>query len=161
MAAAFAASTPRPSPATSVQILNPDSTDRAVLARLSVVRVHVKGRGPSWVGPYTVCTRIALGWSDCLPMSPGADEAMGVDAYFDPKSPLLEIWLLDEHADLARPLRRLTVVRLQDLAADAGVDLTGGGLTLTAHLHPRASSRQVIASPTAAEQSIVRLTLTN
>ena len=93
-------------------ILNPENTDPSVLAQLELASFNIPDLPESWVGPYTVCTRIDLGWSDCVGLSSPEVAAISVSAYVDPASPTVEAWLLDEQANLLQPIAKLGEVSI-------------------------------------------------
>lgn len=90
-----------------VTILNPETVDAKALATLEVAGFSIPSLPESWTGAYTVCTRIDLGWSDCVDISSPELAAISVSAYVDPASPRVEAWLLDQEANLLKPIAML------------------------------------------------------
>jgi hypothetical protein len=91
-------------------VLNPEDTSREVLDRLRQVTLALSIPA-GWTGPYTVCTKIAQGWNDCVALNGGRAGTTLVDVYFD-DGKQIEVWLLDENADLAHPLELLGTIDL-------------------------------------------------
>lgn len=147
IAAAFPAPVP---PAAAVSILNPETAPKELLASLRTVRFTLPTRPAGWVGPYAICTRIAQGWSDCLDLSRATSASHAADAYYDPKNPTLEVWLVNGDADLSRPLAKLSTVDLSALSASSRVDLGLDGLRLVGTLSSASSAATAAADPHAA-----------
>lgn len=97
-------------PPEQVTILNPARTDPSVLATLELASFNIPDLPESWVGPYTVCTRIELGWSDCVGLSSPDLAAVPVAAYIDPTNPRVETFLVDESANLQAPISQLAAI---------------------------------------------------
>lgn len=76
----------------------------------------------SWVGPYTLCTKHALGWNDCIPLGAAADPRRVVPSRVDTDG-RLQVWLLDEQARLDRPLELLGTVVLDATTSGEAVVL--------------------------------------
>jgi hypothetical protein len=91
-------------------VLNPEDTSREVLDKLRRVTLalNIPAR---WTGPYTVCTKIAEGWNDCVALYGGRAETTLIDVYFNDEEQI-DVWLLDENADLAHPLELLGTIDL-------------------------------------------------
>lgn len=112
-------------PPAAASILNPEYTDPKELDRLELATFSIPDLPDSWVGPYTVCTRIELGWSDCVDLASAESAAMSVSAYVDPSSPSVEAWLLDENANLLAPIARLAEITVpRELFGESGDERT-------------------------------------
>lgn len=112
------------------KVLNPQHDDAGELARPELATFRLHELPPSWVGSYTICTRIELGWSDCVDLSSPQAASSEVSAYVDPESPSVEAWLLDDGADLRAPIAKLTEFRVPaDLLGELG-DSRTASLTL-------------------------------
>jgi len=153
VAMAFPRASARP---TGVVILNPETVSADVLAGLKVARLRLDNLPASWRGPYTLCTRIAQGWSDCVDLAQSETATIPADAYFDPAAPSLEIWLTNQSADLAHPLARLATVDLDALAKEAAVPLEEG-LTVVVTLSATSSPTAAAKDPAQAAGSIARI----
>lgn len=155
VAAAFPNASPDPS---NVVILNPDTAPAEVLAGLSVARFSLTTLPDAWVGPYTVCTRIERGWSDCIDLSQRGTATIDADAYFDPGAPAMEVWLADQHADLAHPLALLATLDLKAMSAEADVPLADG-VRIVATISETSSPETARRDPAQAKGSIGRVVL--
>jgi len=91
-------------------VLNPEDTSGEVLDSLRRVTLALSIPA-GWTGPYTVCTKIAEGWNDCVALYDGRAETTLVDVYFN-DGKQIDVWLLDENADLAHPLELLGTIDL-------------------------------------------------
>ncbi len=93
-----------------VDILNPEETDAEELERLQFAVVHISVT-EALGDDYTICTKVDSGWNDCVvPNTVAESGGHVVDAYLD--GSLLEVWLLDSHANLVDPIARLGTVSL-------------------------------------------------
>lgn len=120
-------------------VLNPATAPRALLDSLLLGAWSFGDRPPSWVAPYTVCTRIAKGWNDCLSLD-GSELSPGpATMYFDPADPRVEVWLLDERA--VSPVCQLGQADMAALARSVGRGLVAG-LRLVVTLSPDVSPKQ-------------------
>jgi hypothetical protein len=126
-ATAQLAATPKP------RILNPEDASATLLASLQPVAVHLvltRALGPS----YTVCTHIAEGWGDCIPADEGSvTSGYTVNSYLG-SGRTMEVWLMDENADVTKPIRKLGAVtfgsslaKARDVVASIEVDTRGTG----------------------------------
>lgn len=90
-------------------ILNPATAPEALLRSLQFALVAITvsdviGSGSS------ICTKSSAGWNDCFVPDAGAVEpGYLIDAYLADDG-LLEVWLLDAHANLLAPLELLGIV---------------------------------------------------
>jgi hypothetical protein len=94
-------------------ILNPEDTSGEVLDSLRRVTLALSIPA-GWTGPYTVCTKIAEGWNDCVALYGVRAETTLVDVYFN-DGKRIDVWLLDENADTAHPLELLGTIDLSAL----------------------------------------------
>ena len=74
------------------------------------IRDLVRSRGLGDVYKRQVCTRIELGWSDCVGLSSPDLAAVPVAAYIDPTNPRVETFLVDESANLQAPISQLAAI---------------------------------------------------
>ena len=122
-----ATSTPEPS---SEVILNPETAPRALLALLQRVVIHVRLQTP--LGPnFTICTKASVGWNDCFVADATAGPGVVVGGYVAADR-RLEVWLLDEQANVAQPIRHLgdvlvpvDLATLPEVALDFAVSIDG------------------------------------
>jgi hypothetical protein len=135
-----ATSTPEASP--DVVILNPETAPRALLDSLQRVVIHVRLQTP--LGPdFTICTKASVGWNDCFVADETAGPGVVVGGYVAADR-RLEVWLLDEQANLAQPIRHIGDVlvpvdfaKLPEVALDLAVSIDGASPGTT----PRAGDR--------------------
>jgi hypothetical protein len=135
-----AGSTPEASP--EVVILNPEMAPHALLASLQRVVIHVRLQTP--LGPnFTICTKASVGWNDCLVADETAGPGVVVGGYVAADR-RLEVWLLDEQANLAQPIRHIGDVlvpvdfaKVPQVALDLAVSVDGVSPGTT----PRAGDR--------------------
>jgi hypothetical protein len=132
-------------------VLNPEDTSREVLDKLRRVTLALSIPA-GWTGPYTVCTKIAEGWNDCIALYGGRAETTLVDVYFN-DGKQIDVWLLDENADVAHPIELLGTIDLSgvdekvlaaklgsvvrvglrgtfEVSGDAGSIITGGAVRI-------------------------------
>ena len=134
------------------KVLNPQDADAGELARLELATFQLHELPPSWVGSYTICTRIARGWSDCVDLSSTHAASSEVSAYVDPESPDVEVWLLDEGADLRAPIAKLKDFRVSaDVLGERGDSRTA---RLTLVLPTNRSVEEAARTPEAAFDGI-------
>jgi hypothetical protein len=91
-------------------LLHPGNVDQELLNSLSLVVVDVDVPD-SWAAPATLCTHIEEGWNDCLPLDGSLSFPRAVTAFVGSSS-ALEFWLLDEDANLERPLQQLETIQV-------------------------------------------------
>lgn len=124
--------TPKPwaSLPASARSLDVEQTPPHVLAKLRLVDVTV-AIPPAWYGARAhVCTRIELGWNECVPLR--ADQAeRHMMGYAEPSKPL-QIWLLDPSASfagLSRHVGDISAAQWSDgavkLLGDPSIDRSG------------------------------------
>ncbi len=134
------------------KVLNPQHADAGELARLELATFQLHELPPSWIGSYTICARIELGWSDCVDLSSTLAASSEVSAYVDPESPDVEVWLLDEGADLRAPIAKLTDFRVSaDVLGERGDSRTA---RLTLVLPTNRSVEEAARTPEAAFDGI-------
>jgi hypothetical protein len=144
-AAALLATPSAPSQPEVQSILNPEFTDPEVLSRLELGSFQIVSQPIEWVGPFTVCTKVAIGWSDCVDLSTTESAAIPVSAYVDPKDPVVEVWLMDDSANLSSPISRLGVIELSPESLGVVGDAVAPRVELSL---PRAPSlAEVLKSP--------------
>jgi len=88
-----------------VSVLNPEDTEAEVLAKLTLVTVRLDVPA-EWSGPATICTRVAEGWNDCVPLDGSVKFPTTLSAYVNDTG-VIEVWLLDEAATLTQPVQKL------------------------------------------------------
>ena len=110
---ALAAPMPSTSPTQGVRppsVLNPEDASPELLASLG--RVTLALDVPvDWVGSSTICSKIDEGWNDCIALYGPRSPIALIDVYFN-AGKTIEFWLLDESADLTRPLQLIGTVHL-------------------------------------------------
>jgi hypothetical protein len=87
-------------------ILNPDDVDASVLEPLTLIGIDLKTNGPVGDGTLTICTRIPVGWNECVSADDQSVEGWNFNAYID-DSGVLEFWLLNGDADVSQPLGKI------------------------------------------------------
>jgi len=101
-------------------VLNPEFSSLQELEGLTLVSVVISPPD-DWRAPATLCTRIERGWNDCMPLDGSIEFPQTVSAYVVPGGSL-EFWLLDEAANLMRPIQRLGSIEVaQDLQPSTSV----------------------------------------
>jgi len=70
-----------------------------------------------WAGPFTICTKATAGWNDCLPLIGASGHTELVHAVVSDDL-LLEVWLLDQGADLHNPIRLIATIDLSTIPKD-------------------------------------------
>ena len=88
-------------------IINPQWTPPEVLAKLTKATFQLVAMPVSWQGDYTICTRGAAGWADCVDLRTPELATTPISAYVDPSDPFLEVWLADVTANLSDPIALL------------------------------------------------------
>lgn len=111
-------------------ILHPHTAPRSLLSTLDEAMFSVAAPPEQWRGDYTLCTRIAQGWNDCVDLSSVATATIPVHMYYDSKNPTVEVWLLDHRANAEKPIARLGRVNVMTLAAQGKVDPAERGMRL-------------------------------
>lgn len=107
---------PAGSPTGSPVILNPEDSPLDLLRSLG--RVTLALHLPlDWTGPYTVCSKIPVGWNDCISLTKGRVAVPLVNAYTD-DSEIVAFWILDENATLTHPLQKVGVIDLHEVPSD-------------------------------------------
>lgn len=131
-----------------VKVLNPQYDYLGELSQLELASFKLADLPASWIGPYTICTRIKLGWSDCVDLSSAELASIEVSAYVDPKSPTIEVWLLDSDANLREPIAKLATATVpSDLLGSLHDDRTA---RLTVSLPPDRSVSDAVRDPATA-----------
>lgn len=136
--------------------LNPETAPRALLDTLREAMFSLSPPPASWLGGYTVCTRIRQGWSDCVDLSSVETATIPVNMYYDPKAPIVEVWLLDGRARLASPIARLHRVDVAALAARGRVEPGRRGLKLGLTLRATPSLADVLRDRGRAASAVER-----
>lgn len=88
------------------RILNPDSVDASVLEPLTLIGMQLTTNGAIGDGTFTICTRIPVGWNECVSANDQSVEGWNLNAYID-DSGKLEFWLLNGDADVSQPLGKI------------------------------------------------------
>jgi len=145
-----AALTPRrPEPKSREVALHPGRAPEKLLASLRQGLFRLVAPA-AWHGRYTVCTKLAQGWNDCVDLSDERTSAIEVGMYYDPKAPHVEVWLLDADATLSEPIALLGRVDLAALAKAAAADAKKNGVILSVSLADTPSLAAVVAYPASA-----------
>lgn len=99
----------RPEPPTldddEIVVLNPETADAELLNSLQQAVIHIQVPTPAG-GEFTICTKARVGWNDCIMADDSARDGQVVSGYVGDDG-VLEVWLLNENADLSRPVRKL------------------------------------------------------
>lgn len=136
-------------PTESETLLNPEQVDKKVLDSLGKVTLYVR-RPASWVGPYTICTRIDQGWNDCFSLADPVKGSVAIGAYVGEGN--IEVWLADEKANLTAPLEQLGALKISRERLDEDmaylVELSGEWQMTTGSQIRGASAEVVSAYPT-------------
>ncbi len=118
---------PPTTPSRSEVVLNPQGADPELLSSLDLIGVEVSVPA-GWMSSSTICTRVDEGWNDCIPLDRSIALPTTVSAYVGP-SRVVEVWLLDEQANLATPFQKLGSVSVPEQTANEGgllhIDLEG------------------------------------
>ncbi len=91
--------------------LNPDAVDAEVLEPLTLIGVSIRITDPVQPESFSICSRIELGWNDCIPLDQNSvDIGYDVNGYVDDDG-VLQFWLLDYDATSSQPYGKLGQVR--------------------------------------------------
>ena len=102
-----------------VIVLNPETVDVEYLESLQFAVVHIK-LNAELGSDHTICTRVEAGWNDCfVPDAEAVKNGYAVNAFLDGTG-VLEFWLLDADANLAKPIELLGKISVP--SAFAGTD---------------------------------------
>ena len=134
-----------------VVILNPETAPRALLASLQRVVIHVRLKTP--LGPnFTICTKASVGWNDCFIADETAGPGVLVGGYVAADR-RLEVWLLDEQASLAQPIRHIgdvlvpaDLATLPEVAVDLAVSIDGASPGTTSRAGDRVTLLEAVTT---------------
>jgi hypothetical protein len=117
--------TPVGSPTQAPVILNPEDSSPELLRSLG--RVTVALHLPvDWIGAYTLCSKISVGWNDCISLTSDRADVPLLNVYTD-ASKNLEFWILDENATLTHPVQEVGVIDLDEVPS-AILNSKGGAI---------------------------------
>lgn len=105
-------------------VLNPEDAPAELLDSLQGLVIHFRLSRPLG-SEYTICTKVAAGWNDCLVPDESSLGGIVLNGYAT-RDGRVEVWLLADRADLTNPLTLMgTVVippKLRD-STDVGIDI--------------------------------------
>ncbi len=106
-------------------VLNPESAPTELLDSLHDYALAVHAASDAISGPGTLCMKIEIGWNDCIDLSQLSETPQLITGYYG-EDGVVEVWLMDENADLANPIQMLGTLNMLEVAgpdfgAEAGL----------------------------------------